>query len=133
LVERFARPTKRFAPCRVAELAVHPLQVIDVDEHQGHVPVCATCLAHGTSELAVELANVAEAGERIVVLRDGRPVAALVGLEDVRDDDQQSKLAELQAQGLVTGPSKEGGLGARKPLVPHRGRFASKMVIEDRR
>ena len=75
----------------------------------------------------------AEAGERIVVLRDGRPVAALVGLDDVRGEDQQTKLAVLQALGLVAGPSKEGGLAARKPLVPNRCRPASGMVIEDRR
>ena len=75
----------------------------------------------------------AESGERIVVLRDGRPVAALVALDDVRDEDQQTRLAALQAHGLVVGPSREGGLSTRKPLVPERGRSASEMVIEDRR
>ncbi len=75
----------------------------------------------------------AKAGERIVVLRDGRPVAALVGLDDVRGEDQQTKLAALQALGLVAGSSKEGGLSTRKPLVPERGRPASEMVVEDRR
>lgn len=75
----------------------------------------------------------AEAGERIVVLRDGRPVAALVGLDDIRSEDEQTKLAALQALGLVEGPSKEGGLGLRRSRVPARGRLASEMVIEDRR
>ena len=75
----------------------------------------------------------AEAGERIVVLRDGRPVAALVALDDIRGEDQESKLAALQASGLITGPSKKGSLSTRKPLVPERGRPASEMVIEDRR
>lgn len=75
----------------------------------------------------------AEAGERIVVLRDGRPVAALVSLDDVRGESQQTKLAALQALGLVAGPSKKGGLRARGPLVPERGRPASEMVIADRR
>ena len=75
----------------------------------------------------------AEAGERIVVLRDGRPVAALVGLGGVRGEDQQMKLAALQTLGLVAGPSKEGGLRTRKPIVPERGRPASEMVIKDRR
>ena len=75
----------------------------------------------------------AEAGERIVVLRDGRPVAALVGLNDVQSEDQESKLAALQATGLIAGPLRKGGLSTRKPLVPERGRPASEMVIEDRR
>lgn len=75
----------------------------------------------------------AEAGERIVVLRAGRPVAALVGLDDLVGEDQQTKLAALQALGLVAGPSLDGALRTRKPLVPERGRAASDMVIEDRR
>lgn len=75
----------------------------------------------------------AEAGERIIVLRGGRPVAALVPLDDVRGENQQSKLAALQARGLVEGPLKKGALSTRKPLVPGRGRLASEMVIEDRR
>ncbi len=49
----------------------------------------------GTRNLKDRLASYvhrAEAGERFVVLRDGRPVAALVSLDDARGEDQQTGL-----------------------------------------
>jgi prevent-host-death family protein len=74
----------------------------------------------------------AEKGEQIVVLRDGRPVAALVPLSQLRALEEPARLAELAARGLVTLPA-----GARSPFrgpaFPHRGKLASEMVIEDRR
>ncbi len=76
----------------------------------------------------------AESGERIVVLRSGKPVAALVSLGDVQEQDETTRLAALEARGLVIRPRKS---TQRKPFqgpaVPARGRAASDMVIEDRR
>ncbi len=76
----------------------------------------------------------AESGERIVVLRSGKPVAALVSLGDVQEQDEATRLAALEARGLVIRPRKR---SQRKPFqgptVPARGKPASEMVIEDRR
>lgn len=76
----------------------------------------------------------AEAGEQIVVLRDGQPVAALVPLSQVRVMDEQARLAEMGARGLVALPTKRTARTAfQGPLLPNRGRLASEMVLEDRR
>ncbi|MCP3956954.1 MAG: type II toxin-antitoxin system Phd/YefM family antitoxin [bacterium] len=76
----------------------------------------------------------AEGGERFVVLRGGRPVAALVSLGDVKERDEATRLAALEARGLVIRPREE---SRRKPFsgptVPARGKLASEMAIEDRR
>jgi prevent-host-death family protein len=75
----------------------------------------------------------AEAGEQIVVLRDGRPVAALVPLSQLRDMDEQARLSELAARGLVALPNRTMGTAFQGPTFPNRGKLASEMVIEDRR
>lgn len=75
----------------------------------------------------------AEAGEQIVVLRDGQPVAALVPLSQLREMDEQVRLAELAARGLVALPSRTTGSAFRDPALPNRGKLASEMVLEDRR
>lgn len=75
----------------------------------------------------------AETGERIVVLRDGRPVAALVPLSDLPADDPGGALALLAARGLVRLPEAGAEIDLDQPLVPGRGRLASEMVTEDRR
>ncbi len=76
----------------------------------------------------------AESGERFVVLRSGKPVAALVSIGDVQEQDEATRLAALEARGLVIRPRKR---SRRKPFqgptVPARGKLASEMVIEDRR
>jgi prevent-host-death family protein len=74
----------------------------------------------------------AEGGERIVVLRDGKPVVALVSLKDVPADDEESRLAVLEARGLLIRPSAMPHR-FKGPLVPSRGKSAAEMVIEDRR
>ena len=74
-----------------------------------------------------------EAGEQIVVLRDGRPVAALVPLSQVREPTPEVRIAELVGRGLVL---RSPGVEQRRfdgPLVPRRGRPAAEMVLEDRR
>jgi antitoxin (DNA-binding transcriptional repressor) of toxin-antitoxin stability system len=48
----------------------------------------------------------AEAGEQFVVLRDGRPVAALVPLSQLQERDEQVRLVEMAARGLVTRPKQ---------------------------
>ncbi len=76
----------------------------------------------------------AENGERIVVLRGGKPVAVLVSLDDVHDQDEAMCLAALEARDLVTRPRKTSSEGAfQHPPVAARGKLASQMVVEDRR
>lgn len=74
----------------------------------------------------------AEAGEQIVVLRDGRPVAALVPLSHLRDMDEQARLAEMASRGLVVQP-RRARAAFQNPDIPSRGKLASEMVLEDRR
>lgn len=75
----------------------------------------------------------AENGEQIVVLRNGKPVAALVSLRDAPDGDEDARLAALEARGLVIRSPVKAGRAFHGPLVPARGKPASEMVIEDRR
>ncbi len=76
----------------------------------------------------------AESGERFVVLRSGKPVAALVSLGDVQQQDEATRLAALEARGLVIRPRKRSGRRPfQGPTVPACGKLASEMVIEDRR
>ena len=74
----------------------------------------------------------AEAGEQIVVLRGGQPVAALVPMSQVRTKDQEALLAELGARGLVELPRQALRSGF-KPPVPNRGALASEGILKDRR
>jgi prevent-host-death family protein len=74
----------------------------------------------------------AERGERIIVLRDGQPVAALVPLSQLPETTEQQRLAGLESRGLVTLPRRTEG-GFRGSAVPNRGKLASEMVSEGRR
>jgi len=75
----------------------------------------------------------AESGEQIVVLRDGRPVAALVPLSQLQEVTEQQRLAELESRGLVALPRRTDRTAFQSPAVPNRGKLASEMVSEDRR
>lgn len=75
----------------------------------------------------------AEEGERIVVMRGGKPVVVLVPLKDVPADNEESRLAALEARGLLIRPPTKMTQRFKGPLVPARGKPASEMVIEDRR
>jgi prevent-host-death family protein len=75
----------------------------------------------------------AESGEQIVVLRDGRPVAALVPLSQLREGTELQRLAELESRGLVTLPRQTECAAFQGPIFPNRGKLASEMVSEDRR
>jgi len=75
----------------------------------------------------------AERGERIVVLRAGRPVAALVPLShQLPEATEEQRLAELESRGLVTLPRRT-KRGFQGPAFPDRGKLASEMISEDRR
>lgn len=75
-----------------------------------------------------------EEGERVVVLRGGRAVAAIVPLEEAQGLDEEARLSRLAARGLVVlphpSPPTERAAG---PRFPARGKPASAMVLEDRR
>jgi prevent-host-death family protein len=75
----------------------------------------------------------AERGERIVVLRDGQPVAALIPLSQLQEATEEQRLVELESRGLVTRPRRTERNGFQGPAVPSRGKLASEMVSEDRR
>jgi antitoxin (DNA-binding transcriptional repressor) of toxin-antitoxin stability system len=75
----------------------------------------------------------AEKGERIVVLRDGWPVAALIPLSQLPEGTEQQRLAELEARGLVALPRRSARVPFQGPVFPNRGKLASEMVHEDRR
>lgn len=75
----------------------------------------------------------AENGEQIVVLRDGRPVAALVPLSQLREMTEQQRLADLESRGLVALPRRTERTAFQGPSFPSRGKLASDMVSEDRR
>lgn len=76
----------------------------------------------------------AQNGEQIIVMRGSRAVAAIVSLTEIPGADETSRLQRLAARGLVvlpedSTPTEE--LGNHR--VPHRGRSAATMVLEDRR
>ncbi|MDX1998567.1 MAG: type II toxin-antitoxin system Phd/YefM family antitoxin [Thermoanaerobaculia bacterium] len=74
----------------------------------------------------------AEGGERFVVLRDGKPVAAVIPMSQLDDAGRFARLAALAQEGVVelpTGPRR----AERADPLPSRGRFASEMILEDRR
>lgn len=74
----------------------------------------------------------AEAGERVVVTRGGRPVAALIPLADLPSGDARAILADLADRGMVRlGSGLQGCFDG--PRAPSRGRSAAEMVSEDRR
>jgi prevent-host-death family protein len=63
----------------------------------------------------------AEQGERVIVLRDGVPVAALVPLSDLPERDATTRLRELAAQGVVRLPRQN----HESPVWERWSRFAS--------
>lgn len=76
----------------------------------------------------------AQRGERILVLRGGRPVAALVPLAEVEGLDEEGRLRQLAAQELIRLPERQAPDDRFSgPRIPARGKEASAMVLEDRR
>lgn len=75
----------------------------------------------------------AEGGEQIVVLRDGRPVAALIPVAQLQPINEERRLAELESRGLLIQRRRPERTAFREPVAPSRGKLASEMIIEDRR
>ncbi len=76
----------------------------------------------------------AQDGERILVLRGGRAVAALVPLAEVEGLDEDGRLRQLAAQELIELPESSAPPSwLSTPRIPSRGKDASAMVLEDRR
>lgn len=75
----------------------------------------------------------ARSGEQVVVLRDGKPVAALGPVPTISEVDQNAILARMAAQGLVILPKKRSGQAFRGKPIVSPGKLASEMAIEDRR
>ena len=93
----------------------------------------STVNAHALKDELSSYLQRAESGEQIVVLRDGRPVAALVPLSHLQEVTEQQRLAELESRGLVALPQRAERTAFQGPTVPSRGKLASEMVSEDRR
>jgi prevent-host-death family protein len=74
----------------------------------------------------------AESGEEIVVVNDGRPVAALVPLSRLQGATEQQRLAELASHGLVVLPRRTDRAAFKGPVFPCRDKLVSYMVVEDR-
>lgn len=76
----------------------------------------------------------AEQGEHIVVMRGRKAVAALVPLEEAEGLDEDGRLAQLAARGLVVmSKNPPPGETIADPRIPARGKSAAEMVLEDRR
>lgn len=74
----------------------------------------------------------AEAGERILVTRDGRPIAALTPVSDAGADENDAALARLVAAGVLARvPTPLGALP--DPVELGAGPSLSEIVREDRR
>jgi prevent-host-death family protein len=86
-------------------------------------------------QLSEWVRRVESQGERVVITRSGRPVAALVPLSDLPARDGNTILADLAAAGVIRlprGPRSPDAFSG--PRVPSRGgKLASEMIIEDRR
>ncbi len=74
----------------------------------------------------------AESGERIVVTRGGRPIAALIPLADLPPADGRAILADLAERGVIRIAVRRGG-AFTGPRLASRGRSAADMVRDDRR
>lgn len=76
----------------------------------------------------------AERGERIVVTRGSKAVAAIVPFDEAEGLDEDARLRQLAAREDVILPkpsSRPDRFEGRR--VPSRGRSAAEMVLEDRR
>lgn len=76
----------------------------------------------------------AERGERIVVTRGSKAVAAIVPFDEAEGLDEEARLRQLAARDLVILPEssrRPDPFGGRR--IPSRGRSAAAMVLEDRR
>lgn len=75
----------------------------------------------------------AEGGEQFVVLRDGKPVAAVVPVSQVSGEGRFERMRGLAAEGLVELPGGPKGPFRTAERLPSRGELTSEMILEDRR
>lgn len=76
----------------------------------------------------------AEKGERIVVMRGKRAVAALVPFQTAEGLDEEALLRQLAARDVVELPEEQSvPERSERRRIPSRGKPASAMVLEDRR
>lgn len=90
-----------------------------------------------TRSLKAHLSSVlrrVESGERIMVTRRKKVVAALVPCTEAEAHDEETRLQVLAGQGMVSLPKAPSSPRRFEgPRVPARNRSASAMVLEDRR
>lgn len=73
----------------------------------------------------------AEAGERVTVTRDGKPIAAIVGLHQAEDADEEAVFARLVSSGTLSRmPSLLTDLAPS--IGPRPGTPLSEIIREDR-
>jgi prevent-host-death family protein len=87
----------------------------------------------GSRELKVRLGTYlrrVRSGQRLVVTDRGQPVAELRPIEAGTDPD--AILAELEARGVVTRPTRKGLTPFTPVTLRGKGKTASQIVVEDR-
>lgn len=87
----------------------------------------------GSRELKVRLGTYlrrVRGGQHLVITDRGQPVAELRPIEAGTDTD--AILAELEARGMVTRPTREGLTPFTPVKLRGRGKTASQIVVEDR-
>jgi len=88
----------------------------------------------GSRELKTRLGQYLQevrGGETILVTDRGKPVAELRPIE-AADDPAEEALRRMEAEGLITRPTRRGGLMPFKPIRLPRGMSASEAVSTDR-
>ncbi len=74
-----------------------------------------------------------EAGERIVVLRDGRPIVAMIPAHSIPESDEDAILADLAARGIIDLPPTGTEVHSGGPVLTDDGGVSlSAMIAEDR-
>ncbi len=91
------RGSRRRAGPRSLDRGENAAAVAEVPEHLAHLPSLTTTELEG--RLAETLDLAASEKERIVVVREGRPVAAVVPIEDVEWlEDAEERMAIVEAR-----------------------------------
>lgn len=92
------------------------------------------------THLSEYLSRVRYGGERIVIERHGKPVAALVGMEDLarleggQESGEEKYRRALKEAGIeITYPTEERVPRKRRRLIEVRGKPVSEQIIEERR
>jgi prevent-host-death family protein len=92
------------------------------------------------THLSEYLNRVHYRGERVVIERHGKPVAALVGMEDLArleqttESDEERYRRALEEAGIrITYPTGERVPRERRRLIEVEGRPVSEQIIADRR